>query len=228
MAGLKPNTSLEAYQAFIAAVYGPNNRKHYSVEEMLTNINRFTMRALKGIRKGDEKKTALNSTIALSWFLSLMDQLSINLEEHVWKRFPYLCSYCGECPCACKTRKVQKRITLKIDPKLRPKSIRGFQKMFEDLYPSKHRTLEHAGIHLAEEIGELSEAVLRFRGHHREEDFDNIVLEASDLYSCFMGVFNSLNFDYEKNLVKSFKNGCHECHNTPCTCEYNFVINYRS
>lgn len=228
MAGLKPNTSLKTYQDFIHQVYSPKNQRHFSAEEMLTNINRFSMRALKGIRKGDREKTTINGVIAMSWFISLMSQFSIDIEESVWKRFPYRCSYCGECPCACKVKKIQRRLKIMIDSKLHPRSIRGFQKMFNDIYPASHRTLEHAGIHLAEEVGELSEAVLCFRGRHTEEDFNKVILESSDLYSCMMAIFNSIEFDYEGELVKMFSNGCHVCHHTPCICEYNFVINYRS
>ena len=228
MASITKNSSLRDLQDFVNQVYGPGNRKHFIVEEMLTNISRFSMRGLKGVRKNDTEKTALNLVIAMSWYTSLMSQICIDIEDIVWKRFPYLCSYCGECPCACKSKRVKKRVELKANKHLKPKTIHEVQAMFNDIYPAKSRTLEHASIHMAEEVGELSEAVLRFRGHHREEDFEQVKLEAADLYSCFMGVFNSLNFDYHKELMKDFYKGCHVCHQTPCVCKYDFVINFRS
>lgn len=224
----KPNHSLYHYQDLVKRIYGPKNMQHFTVEEMLTNINRFTMRALKGIRKGDMEKMNSNCVIALSWFLSLMSQLSIDIEDQIWQRFPYLCSYCGECPCVCKTRKIKKRVEIKVDSKKRPADVQGLQKMFNDIYPASGRTLEHAGIHLAEETGELSEAVLKFRGHHGEADFGKVILEAADLYSCFMGVFNSVDFDYQAVLDRDFAKGCHVCHKIPCECPYDFVINYKS
>src|SRR4051812_20458157 len=101
---LSKNPSLREYQAYVDFIYGPNNARHFTVNEMLTNINRFSMRALKGIRKKDDEKTKLNGILALSWFFSLMNQLGINVEEIVWNRFPYVCSYCKECPCSCKAK----------------------------------------------------------------------------------------------------------------------------
>jgi NTP pyrophosphatase (non-canonical NTP hydrolase) len=225
---MKTTSSLRDYQRFVDQVYGPSNERHFSVDEMLTNISRFAMRGLKGIRKNDPEKIKLNITIALSWFTSLMNQLDIDLEDSVWHRFPYLCSYCGECPCACKKKKIQKRVKIKIDSSLKPKTIHDLQAMFDNIYPAGGRTLEHAGIHLAEEIGELSEAVLKFRGHHSDTDMAQVVLEASDLFSCFMGVFNSLDFDYSKYLASQFSDGCHVCKKTPCVCEYDAVVNFKS
>lgn len=227
-ASMKETSSLRDYQAFVAAVYGQSNERHFNTDEMLTNITRFSMRGLKGIRKGDDSKTQTNMTIAMSWFMSLMNQLGVDLEDAVWQRFPYLCSYCGECPCACKRKKVHKRSKIKVDQNLRPKTIRQLQTMFDGIYPASERTLEHAGIHLAEETGELSEAVLRFRGHHRDEDMEQVVLEASDLFSCFMGIFNSLGYDYSEELAAQFSDGCHVCKKTPCVCEYDAVVNFKS
>ncbi|MDB5195506.1 MAG: hypothetical protein JWO84_690 [Parcubacteria group bacterium] len=228
MAALKPYSSLTDYQRFANEVYGASNRRHFTVDEMLTNIVRFAMRGLKGIRKGDSEKVRTNMTIALSWTMSLLNQLDLTIEQHVWERFPYVCSYCGSCPCACKAKKVKKRVIVKVNPRLRPRTLHDLQVMFNEIYPASTRTLEHAGIHLAEEVGEFSEAVMAFRGNHTESEFDNVILEASDLFSCFMGVFNSLEVDYEKTLVASFKNGCHACKHTPCICEYNYVVNFKS
>ncbi len=228
MAALNTHPSFGDYQEFVQAVYGASNLRNFSVDDMVANITRFSMRGLKGIRKNDAEKIKMNLVIALSWFMSLMNQFDINIGDSVWQRFPYLCSYCGECPCACKTKKVQKRLKIKVNDKRRPKTINGFQQMFNDLYPAKGRTLEHAGIHLAEEVGELSEAILMFRGQHSPEIFEQFKLEASDLISCIMGVFNSAGIDYEKTLVQMFSVGCHECHKTPCACEYNHVVNYKS
>jgi NTP pyrophosphatase (non-canonical NTP hydrolase) len=157
-----------------------------------------------------------------------MNQLDIDLQKTVLERFPYKCSYCGECPCVCKAKKVQKRSAIIRSKHGVPKTLGEMQKMFNDVYPAKTRTLEHAGIHLAEEVGELAEAVLQFRGHHTNKDFEQLKLEAADLYSCFMGVFNSLGVDYHKELVSMFFDGCHACKKTPCACEYDFVVKYRS
>lgn len=228
MASLKPEATINEFQDFIEGVYGLSNDRYFSVDDMLTNIERFLMRGLKGIRKNNTEKTKTNLLISLSWFMSLMNQFHIDIEREVWKRFPYLCSYCASCPCVCKEKKVEQRQQVFIDEKRQPKTLKDFQEMFEKIYPDKSRTLEHAGIHLAEEVGEFEESVLGYRGAHQGDDFEKIMLEAADLISCFFGVFNSLQLDLAKELSILFFENCHVCKKMPCECSYQFIIGFKS
>jgi len=195
---------------------------------MIVNMERFLMRSLKGIRKGNDQKAKSNLLLSLSWFMSIMNRLHINVEDEVWKRFPYLCSYCGTYPCLCKKEKVKTRRKVIIDNKKRPKTLKQFQRMFDDIYPSAARTLEHAGVHLAEELGEFSEAIMTFRGAHNDEDFNRVKIEAADLFSCVAGVFNSLEKDIVDGLVKLYSKNCHVCKKAPCACSFNYISNYKS
>jgi len=228
MASVKQNTTINEYQKFVQEVYGLPNDRFFSSWDMLTNVERFITKGLKGIRKEDKEKTKVNLLISFSWLTSMMNQFHIDLENEVWKRFPYLCSYCASCPCSCKKNKVEKRQKVFIEENKRPKTLEDFQNMFNKIYPSETRTLEHAGIHLAEEIGEFAEAILAYRGGHKEEDFNNIPLEAADLSSCFMGVFNSIRENMAKELSIMFSNNCHMCKNTPCICSFKTIAEFKS
>ena len=228
MASVKLNTTLQEYQSFVKDVYGLSNDRYFEISDMLINIQRFTMRGLKGIRKQDVEATKLNLMIAESWFMSLMNQLHIDLAEKVWKRFPYACSYCASCPCSCKKRKIKTRQPIIPNEKKHPKTFVDFQIMFKHIYPSESRTIEDAGIHLAEEIGELSEAFLKYQNSKNNNDFAKIVEEAADFFSCLMGVFNSLNISVPQELSKIFQLNCHECRKIPCQCSFDFIMNYKS
>ena len=223
-----PDTSIKQYQNFVNEVYGIPNNRHFELSEMLTNIQRFAMRGLKGIRKGDIQKVKINLLISFSWFISTMNRLHIDVEEEIWKRFPYLCSYCGTTPCSCKIKRPEQRQKVPIEQSKRPKTLSEFQEMFNEIYPTHMRTLEHAGVHLAEEIGEFSEALLAYRGERTEEDFQEVMLEAADYFSCLMGVFNSLNIDVAQEIANVFTNNCHVCKNAPCTCSFSFVKRFKS
>ena len=150
MAQVKLNTTIKEYQQFVQDIYGLSNSRYFSVQDMLTNTERFMTRGLKGIRKGDNEKTKLNLIISFSWFMSMLNQLHIDIEEEVWKRFPYACSYCASCPCECKAQKIQTRQKVTIDKNKRSKTMKEFQKMFNEIYPASARTLDHAGVHLVE------------------------------------------------------------------------------
>ena len=228
MASVRQDITLKEYQNFVKEVYGLSNDRYFSNWDMITNMERFMMRGMKGIRKGDKEKTRVNLLIAFSWFMSIMNQLHIDLEDEVWKRFPYLCSYCASCPCVCKEKKIETRQKVSIDESKRPKTLEDFQKMLEKIYPSESRTLEHAGVHMAEEAGEFSESIMFFRGGHNDEDFKNIKLEAADLFTHFLGVFSSLNMSIAKELSSVFSDNCHVCHNAPCTCDFKCITDFKS
>jgi len=228
MPQVKPTTTIKEYQQFVQDVYGLQNARYFSLQDMLTNVERFITRGLKGIRKGDAQKTKLNLMIALSWFMSMMNQLHIDIEEEVWRRFPYMCSYCAHCPCVCKAKKIQTRQKVTIDAKKRPKTMADFQKMFGEIYPASGRTLDHAGVHLAEEMGEIAEAILMYRGSHADEGFKNVILECADFVSCVMGVFNSLNIDVAKEVSQEFSKNCHVCKQAPCVCSFAEVMQFKS
>ena len=228
MPQVKINTTIKEYQQFVKDVYGLPNDRYFSLQDMLANVERFMMRSLKGIRKNDNEKLKLNLIVSLSWFMSIMNQLHIDIEEEVWKRFPYMCSYCASCPCVCKAQKIQTRQKVTADESRRPKTMGEFQKMFADIYPASSRTLDYAGVHLAEEMGEITESILNYRGNHDDKDFQNIILESADLISCIMGVFNSLQIDLAQELSVMFKENCHVCKKAPCVCSFIDIIGFKS
>ncbi len=111
---------------------------------------------------------------------------------------------------------------------LRPKNLAESQKMFERIYPASLRTLTEAGVHLAEETGELSEAVHNFLGQHLANQFNEIELEMSDYVSCMFGVANSAKIDIAEGLSKIFYQNCHICHEAPCSCGLSSIIALKS
>lgn len=228
MPGLSEKTTIREYQNFIKEIYGKSNERHFSLGDMLSNVQRFSMRALKGIRKNDYDKTKKNLLISMSWFMSTLNRLHIDLEDSAWKRFPYLCSYCASSPCSCKESGLKERKDVPVDDSKKPVTFDDFQKMFRNLYPPEKRTIEHAGVHLAEELGEFSEAILAYRGEHKDESFERIVQESADIFSCIVGVFNSLGVDMSKELSDMFSKGCHECGKLPCECAFNTIMNFES
>lgn len=224
MASFKKTGTIRDFQGFVATVYGlSNDRLYSSIEDLLIQEQRFLMRVLKGIRKSDKEKVRLNLLISFSWLMSIANRFHIDAEDEVWNRFPMCCSYCGKLPCACKAIKASARARFKKDDILRPQSLSAFQKMFSDIYPPGSRTLVDAGVHLAEELGEVSEAIHNFLGQHRTVQFDEIKAEIADLISCIFGVANSAQIDMAKELEKMFADNCHVCHKAPCICDFTSV-----
>ena len=186
------------------------------------------MRALKGIRKENKQRLTLNLLIAFSFSIAVVNRIHLDIEDAVWHRFPNLCSYCGKKPCICKKEKVIEQVKILRRPSERPNRLIDFQTMFAEIYPAVDRTLADAGVHLAEEVGEVSEAIYIYLGDHKANHFEDIRDELADWFSCAFGVANSAGIDIAGEFAKMFKNGCHLCHNTPCTCNFTTVAMFKS
>ncbi len=225
---LSKGDSLRTYQKLVSDIYDVPGGRNFSAFDILGHQQRFTMRTLKGIRKNDPKKIKNNLMISLSWSVGISNRFNFNIEELVWKRFPFLCSYCGSMPCTCKDSKPTKRAKIKRTDSFKPKSIRELQNMFERIYPSKKRSLEHAGVHLAEEMGEVSEAVMAYMSEHKKRQLVEIQNELADYISCLFGVANSSKIDIEKEAVKMFSKNCYVCHKAPCACSISFINTFES
>lgn len=228
---VRPDQSLRQFQKTISAIYSLPDDRLYSISDLLTQMQRFTMRALKGIRKGNKEKLRTNLLISFAWLMPIANRMHIDVEDEVWKRFPGVCSYCAAAPCVCKKTHPKKRVT-RDGSAARPSTLRGFQEMFGVIYPPNHppesRTLADAGIHLAEETGEVSEAIHNFLGQHLGEQFHEIELEIADYVSCIFGVANSASIDIAPALSDMFSDGCHVCHKTPCECTFPETIAFAS
>jgi hypothetical protein len=87
--------SLRDFQTFIGGVYALPDDRLYSIWDLLTQQQRFTMRALKGIRKGNQEKIKLNLLIAFSWLMAIANRLHLDLDAETWQRFPALCPPSG-------------------------------------------------------------------------------------------------------------------------------------
>lgn len=228
MANFKKTGTIAEFQGFIEDVYALPDDRLYSIWDLLTQAQRFTMRALKGIRKENTEKVKTNLLIAFSWTMAITNRLHIDIEDVIWDRFPYLCSYCGMKPCSCKSIKSDKRVQVKMDNTKRPHGLGAFQKMFADIYPPSGRTPADAGVHLAEEMGEVSEAIHNFMGQHQLKQFNEVKIELADFVSCILGVANSLDIDVAKELSQMYSNNCHVCHEAPCVCTFSEVALLKS
>ena len=228
MPQFKSNSSLHDFQELIKEIYGVPDDRLFSLSDLISNLERFTMRSLKGIRKQDKKKLELNLLISLSWLMAIANRLHVNTYEIVLNRFPYVCSYCKRCPCVCKSKKYQRRKKSQQGMITKKMSINDLQEMFQKIYPSTSRSISDAGVHLAEETGELSEACHNFQGEHKSNQFLYINNEIADYVSCIFGVANSMEISVSEGLEKMYKNSCHMCHKSPCQCNFSYIAQFNS
>ncbi len=148
MSSFHKNQTLKEFQDLIGEIYALPDDRLYSIWDLLTQQQRFTMRTLKGIRKGNIERVKHNLLISFSWLMAIGNRLHIHIEEDVWRRFPRMCSYCGSRTCVCKKEKPAERRKIKIDNSLKPENLKKLQEMFETIYPSRSVHLRMPGFTL--------------------------------------------------------------------------------
>ncbi len=211
------NLTLTSFQGLNSKIYMVQNDRNYNAADMVSRIHRYCTQVLKAVRKGQTELVDFWLCMGFSWSLALANRLHIDLESEMWCRFPGVCPYCNSVPCVCKERAAERVATPAIMG-VHPASLSEFQKMFARIYP--HNTLQDAAMHLAEEVGETSEALEFFMGTHKQDLFKEIVVELVDMITNMFAVATALKLDLAVEMEKHFSDGCPRCHQVPCGCGF--------
>jgi NTP pyrophosphatase (non-canonical NTP hydrolase) len=198
-----------------------NDRSCYDPPIMASKMSQHATSILKAVRKGEIKPISYHVSMVFSWSMALANRLHLNMEEEIWKRFPGICTYCNRPTCGCGNKRPKNRKKVPVDPRLRPASCHGYQKMFAVIYP---QTLAEAASHLAEEVSEVGKAIDDYIGTHAKACFDHIILELADVFSTLFAVATNAGYDLATEMEKWFKKGCPGCKLSPCDCEYEMKL----
>ena len=172
---------------------------------------------------------------ALGWYFPLLAKLKIrSVEELIFRKFPNCCPYCRLAPhqdAVCKTVRgtsptlnhAEVERLYRENWPARPKSLNGWQRMFQDIYPRATTDQGRSTVGLLEELGELAEAVRVFDAHPKY-----FLGEAADTFSYLMGIANEHAirlaqendevFSFEDEFLKRFPGLCTQCGSKICVC----------
>ena len=174
---------------------------------------------------------------AIAWFFAYCGRAGIpSVERMIWAKFPGVCPYC-------RLAEHKSRFCKENDPKkteiswddLRsiaaanlsgmPKSLAGWQRMFNTIYTRDENTHHDLNIkRIGEECGECAEAV---RVIPLAPQY--IICEAPDIFAWLMGFANQFDahrkteaHDYgkklEEEMAKQYPDGCVPCGFSVCRC----------
>lgn len=214
---LTTRSSLRRFQKRNDDLYLVANGRNYGPPEMLEKVLRHVTYVLKSVRKRRHEKIEYHLCMALSWSLGILNRFHVDLSKEMWKRFPGLCPYCIVAPCDCRRRRKERRSLSGIRRGRKPVSLQDWQKMFARIY---HNRLLNSTLHLAEEIGEVSEALRVFLSMHSEGSFIKTVEEIVDAVTNILGVANCLRIDMAAGMVRYFADSCPGCKKFPCACGF--------
>ncbi|MEK7658433.1 MAG: hypothetical protein AAB352_01035 [Patescibacteria group bacterium] len=214
---INANSSLENFQELNRKIYTVTNDRSYSIERMCGHIHRHITQVLKAVRKEKHDNTMYHLCMAFSWAMAILNRFHVELANDMWHRFPGLCPYCLCAPCSCKERPLERHRLEGKSKGEKPISLRDWQLMFAKIYPN---SVIESAIHLAEEAGEVDEALQNYSTTHKNDWFWKAVEELVDAITNIFGVANCLNLDLADGLAGFFANGCPKCCHSPCDCDY--------
>jgi NTP pyrophosphatase (non-canonical NTP hydrolase) len=92
--------------------------------------------------------------------------------------------------------------------------IKESQDMIRRIYyeRDKARGLERTVLRTFQELGELSDSILRKKKRDEIED------EVADVFAWLISIANLLEIDLSSALLKKYSNACSKCKKTPCEC----------
>jgi NTP pyrophosphatase (non-canonical NTP hydrolase) len=217
-------------QTLNEAIYGVQNGRVYSAEQMCMKIMRYSTMAIKGIRKGKPTDVRNGLVMAFSWVMAFSNRLKIDLDMEVWKRFPGFCPYCGTVPCSCQERASHRQSNDKQEQNIiKAIFVVQFQLMFKNIYPQN--TIKDAGFHLAEEVAELTEAYMDYMARHSDSDFEEVLIELVDVIANLFAVANTMSeiqtfsIILTNHYLDTFGNGCPKCQMGSCSCGFTVTAN---
>jgi len=205
---INSNSSLSDFQARNEELYSEVNDRHYSSNRMFARLHRQITHILKAVRKAEQEKRkdaytyiVYHLCMALSWSLAMFNRYHINLVSDMWRRFPGVCPYCLEAPCACKERPKERQKVVGRTRGKEPVSLRDWQKMFAEIYPN---VVMVSAIHLAEEAGEVNEALQALSATHQDKCFWKVAEELVDVVTNIFGAANCLKLDLADGMARYF------------------------
>ena len=215
---IQPTASLREFQEFNNGLYEIVDDRNYGITDLLSYLLRHATHILKAVRKAEHESTVYHLCMAFSWALAIANRLHIDVSREMWNRFPGVCPYCTAAPCCCKQRASERRLADASPKTEAPASLPAWQEMFSDIYPNN--STQDSAMHLAEEVGELSEAIRNYLATHREDLFDKNVEELVDVIANLFGIATCLGYDLGAESARYFKSGCPKCNHAPCGCGY--------
>jgi len=227
---------LDDLYRMVAYIYSEQNAQRPALVTFAHFVEACGMLTIHDRKKKREAFTAIDALCkALGWYFPLLAKHGVrSAEELIFRKFPYVCSYCRQAPHNDPECKLVRGTARTVDhgalrqcyetnKNKRPQSLNQWQRMFQDIYPRSAEDRGRSTIALFEEIGELAEAVRVFDRHPKY-----FVGEAADTFSYLMGIANEIairmeqdedrNFSLEDEFLQRYPGLCPQCGSVICVC----------
>ncbi len=209
-------SSLKEWQKFSEEVYGEKNKRDYTLKDLVLRLCEEVGCISEALRKDSDQEIVKAIPRFFVWLLAFSVMYPTDIEGTVWDKYNGCCPYCGaSVNCFCLSVEAKPDRWYKSDKDM-PKSLSDWQKMFSDIYGRINNILPKVsvGLHLAEEVGELSMA---FRLRQREGE-TNLFNEMADVMAWLFSLCSRVGVDLAKETWKKYPGICDTCISPKCEC----------
>jgi NTP pyrophosphatase (non-canonical NTP hydrolase) len=187
--------------------------------------------------KTDSNRKKIDSVCkVLAWYFPMLAKARVrSAEDLIFRKFPRVCPYCRQAPHMQHNCKAANLNMVIIDyhelrkvygekSETRPRGLRQWQQMFQDIYPRTRSDIGFSATKLFEELGELAEAIRVI------DNYPNYFLsEAADVFSYLMGIANEIAqtgndenglVSIESQFLLLYSGMCRQCKSNICVCPH--------
>lgn len=235
----REDLDLDELYYLVAFIYGGQNARRNAYETFAHLVEACGMVAIDYRKKGRERFTTVEALCkALGWYFPLLAKFQVrSVEDLLFRKFPYVCPYCGLAPheeSVCKEARGKRaeidqnflRRAYLANQRRRPRTLDDWQQMFQAIYPRTAGESERNILGLFEELGEFAESIRVFSASPRY-----FLGEAADVFSYLMGIANEAAmreaaggrqpFSLEAAMLANYPGLCKSCGMAICTCPTN-------
>lgn len=148
-----------------------------------------------------DKERAVIAKLLLQ-YVDLCNFLQHGAQDLLWHRFPGACPYCvskKNCDCGSVKRPMNEMVLKELRQQIgKPRSVRGWQRMFQRIYREKNEALERTGmlLKLQGEVAELFELFEEF-----DPDPERVADELADVGARIFGLATLLGIDLQREFL---------------------------
>ncbi|WP_339526009.1 MazG-like family protein [Pseudomonas sp. EA_35y_Pfl2_R111] len=229
----KPS-SISDFQKYFATLYSEKNKTRdigYLFSYLFRNISYLSRSA------NDESHSTKYYLKSISWLFAISNNLNIDIDTAIKKKFPGVCPYCIVCPCSCfqtgkkpaahtqewTTQEALQNKYLSIINSNPHSTIDKTIDKINEIYPANRHIWVTIGpvFHFSkilEELGEIHEAYTGFCKGNRSKE--NIAEELADVLAWMLSAWSMLSSkNLSTELITYYYEGCPVCKLESCICE---------
>ncbi len=198
-------------------IYAEKDKRDYTTKDLVLRLSEEMALIAESLRKEAREELVYRVPRLFVWLFAFCSMHSLDLEDTLWSKYRGCCPYCGaKTSCFCIANESKGHLYHAEDDVARPVTVSEWQQFLFRIYGriNKLLPLTTVGLHLAEEVGELSRA---FRLQERDGK-KPLCDEVADTMAWLFALSSKLHIDLGEVMWEAYPGVCDVCCRPKCEC----------